>query len=140
MNSGNRNSGDWNSGDWNSGDWNSGDWNSGYLNIDTPKIRIFGKETDKKKEDLDFPDFFFFSLCEWVHKSEMTDKEKEDFPSYTTCGGYLARKEYKQAWRESWDKADEDDRRKVMDLPNWNNEIFKEISGIDVESELKKER
>ena len=34
------------------------------------------------------------------------------------------------------DKADEEDKRKCFDLPNWDNEIFKAISGIDVEKEL----
>ena len=66
----------------------------------------------------------------------MSDKEKDAYPSYVTCGGYLKTRGYHEAWRESWDNADEEDRRKVPELPNWNNEIFKEISGIDVEKEL----
>ncbi len=41
-----------------------------------------------------------------------------------------------KAWRASWDKASDEDRRKVYALPNWDNEIFKEISGIDVDKEL----
>ena len=43
---------------------------------------------------------------------------------------------YKEAWRKSWNKASDEDRRKVLALPNWDNEVFKEISGIDVEKEL----
>ncbi len=66
----------------------------------------------------------------------MSDKEKEAYPSYVTCGGYLKCRTYQQAWRESWDNASLEDRKKVMSLPNWNNEIFKEISSIDVEKEL----
>jgi len=140
-NSGDRNSGDWNSGyrnsgDRNSGDWNSGDWNSGYLNSNEPKVRIFNKETDLSRENITFPNFFCFNLNEWISESEMSDKEKEAYPSYVTTGGYLKVREYHQAWRESWDKADDEDRKKVLALPNWNNELFKEISGIDVEKEL----
>ncbi|HOU27298.1 MAG TPA: hypothetical protein PLD76_04510 [Paludibacteraceae bacterium] len=43
---------------------------------------------------------------------------------------------YKEAWRKSWDKATDEDRRKTLKLPNWDNAIFLEITGIDVEKEL----
>ena len=145
-NSGYRNSGDWNSGDcnsgyWNSGyrnsgNWNSGDCNSGYCNSDTPLVRIFNKDTEIERDNLTFPKFFYFDTNTWVDESKMSDKEKEAYPSYVTCGGYLKCRTQQQAWRESWDKAGVEDRTKVMYLPNWDNEIFKEISGIDVEKEL----
>jgi hypothetical protein len=133
-NSGYMNSGDWNSGNWNSGNWNSGNWNSGYLNTDKPKIRIFNQYTEL--EEIGFPNFFYFDLNTWVEESDMTDKEKDAYPSYATCGGYLKCRGYKQAWRESWDKAELEDRKKVLSLPNWDNAIFLEITGIDVEKEL----
>ncbi len=66
----------------------------------------------------------------------MTDQEKESNPTYKTTGGYLRSKEYQEAWREAWDKADLDDRKECLTLPNWDNEIFLEISGINVEKEL----
>lgn len=68
----------------------------------------------------------------------MTEEEKENNPSHETTGGFLRVKNYKDAWRDSWNKAEEDDRRKVYELPNWNNKIFKEITGIDVDLELGK--
>lgn len=138
MNSGNWNSGDRNSGNRNSGNWNSGDWNSGYFNIDEPKVRIFGKETEVAREDIVFPDYFWFDLNVWVGENDMTDKEKEENDQYKVAGGYLKTKGYREAWREAWDKASDEDRRKTLALPNWNNEIFKEITGIDVENELNK--
>ncbi len=149
-NSGNRNSGDWNSGYWNSGyrnsgnrnsgnrnsgNWNSGDYNSGYFNTNKPRIRIFNEETNV--EEIDFPDFFYFDLTEWIQKESMTDEEKKEHPEYKTTGGYLKTLEYKDAWRKAWDNAKMSEKRKVLELPNWNNEIFKEITGIDVEKELK---
>jgi hypothetical protein len=124
-NSGYRNSGNWNSGYRNSGNWNSGHWNSGNLNTDTPNLRIFNKETDVKREDIEYPNLFYFELNEWIREEDMSDKEKDAYPSYVTCGGYLKTRGYHEAWRESWDNADEEDRRKVPELPNWNNEIFK---------------
>ena len=136
-NSGNMNSGNMNSGDWNSGDWNSGDWNSGYCNSDSPQVRIFNKETDMIREDIVFPNFFYFDLTIFVSYDTATDEEREIYKKdIEVCGGFLKTIPYKDAWRKSWDNATDDDRRKVLELPNWNNEIFKEISGIDVEKEL----
>jgi hypothetical protein len=66
----------------------------------------------------------------------MSDKEKTAFPTYVTTGGYLKEKSYVEAWRESWDKASLEDKKKVLSLPNWDNDIFKEISGIDVLQEI----
>ena len=107
------------------------------MNTDEPtKVRIFNKETDVKREDIKFPDFFYFKLTEWVDENKMSDKEKVAYPSYVTTGGYLKAKTYKGTWRESWNNASEEDKRKVLGLPNWDNEIFKDISGIDVEKEL----
>ena len=139
-NSGNGNSGNRNSGDGNSGDWNSGDWNSGYFNTDKPLVRIFNKETDVSKDEIDFPSFLYFDLTVWVSHDTATDEEKEEHKTeIETCGGFLKTLEYKEAFRRAWDKADKEEHKKLLDLPNWNNEIFKEISGIDAEAEIAKE-
>ena len=138
LNSGYRNSGDLNSGDWNSGNWNSGYWNSGYLNTDEPTVRMFNNDTGKTYEEINglIPDFFWWDNNEWIESAHMTDSEKKEHPEHNTTGGFLRVKEYKQAWREAWDKATEEDRKKCLSLPNWNNKIFLEITGIDVEKEL----
>ena len=62
----------------------------------------------------------------------MTDKEKEENPGYKTTGGYLKKSDYKEAFKKSWDEADHEDRMKIKDLPNFNEEIFFDISGIKV--------
>jgi hypothetical protein len=136
MNTGNRNTGNWNTGNRNTGNWNTGDRNTGDLNTTEAPLRIFNKETSVKRADIQFPDFFYFLLTDWIYESSMTDKEKTAYPSYVTTGGYLKSWSYLSAWRESWDKASLEDRKKVLALPNWDNEIFKQISGIDVEKEL----
>ena len=66
----------------------------------------------------------------------MTQVEMENNPSWQVTGGYLKTFTYEEAWRRSWDKASVDDKKKTLKLPNWNNEIFKQITGIDVEKEL----
>ncbi len=126
-----------NSGNRNSGNWNSGDRNSGFLNSTDAPLRIFNKETDIKRDDVSFPDFFIFDLTQFVCYDTATDEERKKYKKeIETCGGFLRTIGYKDAWRKSWDKATDEDRRKVLDLPNWDNAVFLEITGIDVEKEL----
>ena len=140
-NSGDRNSGNRNSGNWNSGDWNSGDYNSGYFNTDSPLVRIFNKETYIPRSDIYFPSFLYFDLTVWVSRDTATDEEKEAHKiDIETCGGFTKAISYKEAFRIAWDKASKEEHKKLLNLPNWNNEIFKEISGIDAEAEIAKEQ
>ena len=139
-NSGSSNSGSWNSGNRNSGDWNSGDWNSGFFNTDSPPVRIFNKETNISRNNIDFPNFIYFDLTVWVSHDTATDEEKEAHKiDIETCGGFTKAIPYKDAFRIAWDKASKEEHKKLLKLPNWNNEIFMEISGIDAESEIAKE-
>lgn len=62
----------------------------------------------------------------------MTDREKKDHSDYKTTGGYLKSYEYKEAFQNSWDEADPEDRKRVWDIPGFDPDIFYEISGIDV--------
>ena len=124
----------------NSGDYNSGDYNSGYFNTDTPLVRIFNKETEIDRDDINFPSFLNFDLTIWVSHDTATDKEKKLHKTeIETCGGFLKTLSYKEAFRLAWDKADKEEHKQLLALPNWNNEIFKKISGIDAEAEIAKE-
>jgi hypothetical protein len=70
-----------------------------------------------------------------------TDEEKiEHKKEIEVCGGFLKTLEYKEAWKLAWDKASKKEHKELLDLPNWDNEIFKEISGIDAETEIAKEQ
>ena len=139
-NSGNWNSGDCNSGDWNSGNWNSGDHNSGFFNTDSPLVRIFNKETNVSRNDIYFPNFLYFDLTVWVSYDTASDEEKEEHKrEIEICGGFLKTLSYKEAFRIAWDRAGKEEHKKLLKLPNWDNEIFKEISGIDAEAEITKE-
>ena len=129
------NSGDRNSGDCNSGNWNSGDRNSGFFNSDEPNVRMFNKETSMKRDDVNIPSWCCFDLTVWVSHDTATEKE-EHKTEIETCGGFLKTLEYKEAWKLAWNKASVEERKKLFDLPNWDNEVFKEITGIDAEKEL----
>ena len=144
-NSGNRNSGNWNSGNCNSGncnsgDWNSGDWNSGYFNSDEPNVRMFNKNTRFKRDDIHIPSWCYFDLTMWVSYDTATEQEKETHKKeIEVCGGFLKTLKYKEAWRLAWDKADKKEHKQLLDLPNWDNEVFKKITGIDAEKEIENE-
>ena len=144
-NSGDRNSGSWNSGDRNSGDrnsgsWNSGSWNSGFFNSDEPNIRMFNKDTNLKRGDINIPSWCYFSLTVWVSHDTATEEEKEKYKrEIETFGGYLKTLEYKEAWKLAWSKASKEEHKQLLKLPNWNNKVFIEITGIDAELEITKE-
>ena len=151
-NSGNWNSGDWNSGDWNSGDgnsgyrnsgdgnsgdWNSGNGNSGYFNSNEPCLRMFNKMTYCKRDDINIPSWCYFDLTVWVSHDTATEEEKKKYKNeIEICGGFLKTIDYKDAWRLAWNKASIKERKKLFELPNWDNEVFKEITGIDAEKEI----
>ena len=136
-NSGYRNSGNWNAGNWNSGDWNLGNWNSGYFNSDEPCLRMFNKMTNYKREDVEIPSWCYFDLTVWVSHDTASEEEKTEHKNeIEICGGFLKTLDYKDAWRLAWNKASVDERKKLFKLPNWDNEVFKKITGIDAEKEI----
>lgn len=144
-NSGKGNSGNWNSGSRNSGEGNSGNWNacnysSGFFNTKKEKLIMFNKPTDVKLDDIDFPLFLYFDLTVWVWKDDATEEEKDEHKNeIETQGGFLKALRYKEAFRKAWNEASKEEHKKLLKLPNWDNEVFKEISGIDAEAEIAKE-
>ena len=138
LNSGDMNSGDRNSGNRNSGNWNSGDLNSGFFNSDEPCVRMFNKMTTYKRKDIKIPFWCFFNLTVWVSHDTATEEEKTEHKAeIEICGGFLKTINYKDAWRIAWNKASIEERKELFDLPNWDNQVFKEITGIDAENEIR---
>ncbi len=68
----------------------------------------------------------------------MTNEEKKEYPTYETTGGYTKQVEYKEAWSIFWRRTSEENRQKFLNLPNFDSEIFKEITRIDVEKKEEK--
>jgi hypothetical protein len=134
-NSGDQNSGDWNSGDWNSGDWNSGNWNSGFFNSNTPKkIRVFNKWIDREEWDnTEKPEFIYFALTKWIDYNDMTDEERREHPDAATTNGYLKELSYEKAWRQAYDNATKKDIDLLKALPNFDPDVFEEITGIRID-------
>ena len=63
----------------------------------------------------------------------MTEDEKKAEPLFYVRGGYLKKYSWEEAWANYWRDSDEEEKQKVLNLPNFDAEIFKEVTGIDVE-------
>ena len=138
-NTGNKNTGNSNTGNSNTGDWNITDFSTGCFNTKEEKIRLFNKRSNWTYRDwryssardlmCDCP----YTKTVWINEKYMTDSEKEENPTWERTGGYLktieVTDEDRQAW---WDNLDDEEREEVMSLPNFDKEIFKKITGIEV--------
>jgi len=71
-------------------------------------------------------------LTEWVEQSEMTAEEKSAHPGFGTTGGYLKKNDFKEAYIKAWNKASDTDRAWFLKLPNFDADIFFEITGVDL--------
>ena len=70
-------------------------------------------------------------IC-WVYSEDMTDEEKEKHPEHETTGGFLrtrSKSSERQAW---WENLDGHRKNEVKSIPNFDAEIFKRITGIEV--------
>ena len=152
-NTGDRNTGDWNTGDWNTGNcntgnWNTGNWNTGDWNTCSGSNGVFCTEEDRNIRIFNAPSGMSLSqfrnseyydalmsspflLTEWVEytQAEMDTEEKK------SSGGYLKQRTYKEACSLWWEKMSQENREIVQRIPNFNADIFLEITGIDVRKE-----
>ena len=144
-NSGNCNSGDRNSGNCNSGNCNSGDWNktcfsNGCFNTESPKIYLFNKPSNWNYSDWLNSDARYIlmncpsNVLSWIWEDDMTDEEKEQHPEYLATGGFLKHIEEETGRQMWWDGLSDVQKDSVMQLPNFDKDIFKEITGISIEA------
>ncbi len=141
-NTGNWNTGDCNTGNWNTGDWNTGNWNTGCFNTVEQKIFLFNKLSDwtmKDWKNSEARSIFYdirISPVQKINKKDMTEKEKEQHPEYQTTGFYLKElrsEEIAEERQKYWNQLSQEQKNIVMAIPNFDKEIFKEITGIDVD-------
>ena len=134
-NTGNWNTGNWNTGDGNTGDWNTGDGNTGFFSTITPKISLFEKPTDMTyPEVLSIPGIQVLNQAYennwWIYSDDMTYEEKAAHPEHETTGGYLKSIPFKDACALMWKNLSDNDKRKVLEIPNFDADIFYRITGI----------
>ena len=140
-NSGNYNSGHYNSGNYNSGDWNKTNFSSGCFNTVEPKIYLFNKPSEWTYRDWVNSEARYLlgqipsDRLKYVYSIQMMDEEKKEHPYAETTGGYLKKVCVSQADRANWWKSlNAEEKEIILNIPNFNKAIFKEITGIDVDA------
>ena len=140
-NTGHRNTGDYNTGTCNTGDYNTGDFNSsnyntGFFCTEERRIRIFDIESDMTFNQVRNSAPFHIlrrinlSPVTWVPEVDMTNEEKQANPEYKTIGGYLKKNDLKASYSNWWKTLTEEEKKIIKDIPNFNADKFKEITGI----------
>ena len=161
-NTGNWNTGNWNTGNWNTGNWNTGDWNTGDRNTGNcntgnwntgdcntvdfsngvfctkeDTIKIFDKESNMTLSEWRESRArriiaWNMETTVWIYQSNMTEQEKAQYPSYKTTGGYLKVFTYSEAWKNLWNSITDEEKQEIINIPNFDKNKFKEITGIEI--------
>lgn len=131
----NGNTGLFNTGDCNTGDWNQCDRSTGLFNTKERTVTIFNKDSGLLFDEVRDTEWYYllrnrpFVLNEWI---EYTEEEKEGSIIRQAIGGYLKEYSYKEACQNWWNSySDEEKEYLAENIPNFDREIFKEITGID---------
>ena len=138
-NVGNYNTGDWNTGNRNTGDWNVTSFSSGVFNIEEANILMFNKPSDWTYRDwLDSAAKRLLNqipknIVEWIWSDDMTDEEKAEHPTYETTKGYLKILDESECCQIWWDDLSDEQKEIIRSIPNYDKEIFEQITGIKTE-------
>lgn len=138
FNKGTGNNGDFNNGNYNRGDWNVTSFSNGCFNTEAQKIFFFNKPSDWTLSDwLQSEVRGIMLTCPqdcitWIRLQYMTEEEKANHPEAEITGGYLKLIEAETERQVWWDNLSNRGKNTIMSLPNFNKEIFKEITGIDI--------
>ena len=141
FNSGYRNSGDMNSGYMNSGDRNSGiankcnESNGVFCNESDMNIRIFNKPSGMSLHDF-YNSKFWVAMCSESYEltvwESYTEEERAADPEKDRRGGHLVGRTPEEAWAEWWEKLTDENREIIKQIPNFDPDVFKDITGIEV--------
>ena len=143
LNTGNRNIGVRNTGNWNTGDWNTGGFNkcnysTGFFNTEERECYIFDSPSGMTTSEFYGSKYYralnssLFLLTEWIEYSE---EEKKGDKGEELIGGYLKKYSFHEACANWWRKMAQRDKRTITEIPNFDPDKFKMITGIDVRAE-----
>ena len=121
------NSGFWNSGNWNSGSWNSCNYSNGvFCNQEDKNIRIFNKPSGMSLEEFWDSKYYEALYSEPLELTYWDDKSKE-----------LKCRNYKDACAIWWSKLTAENKEIIQQIPNFDPDVFLDITGIDVREDIK---
>ena len=106
FNTGDRNTGDYNTGNYNTGMWNHTSYSSGYFNTCESPLIVFNQPVNMTRDE------FLTLLGVKIIKELSVTKNAQ----------------------KCYDALSPQNKQAIKDIPNFNAEIFKQITGIDVES------
>ena len=130
-----------NSGNRNSGDWNKCNFSNGCFNTVEPKIYLFNKPSEWTYRDWLNSDARYLlnqipgDVLEYVWFEDMTDQEKTAHPEAEVTGGYLKQLDNSECGSIWWRGLNDYEKSIIKAIPNFDKEIFKEITGVDVDME-----
>ena len=146
FNTGDRNTGDRNTGYMNTGDRNTGNMNTGMFNAcyrstglfntEEKTVPIFNKDSGLTWNEIYREDWYAalrcgeFKLTEWIW---YTEEEMKDSPIRQAIQGYLKQYTFEEACLNWWDSLSSECKELIKTMPNFDKEIFKQITGIEVE-------
>lgn len=138
VNLGKGNAGLCNSGNRNSGDWNKTNFSNGCFNTEEPKIFLFNKPSDWTYRDWLNSDARYLlnqiprNVVDWIWSDNMTDEEKEQHPEYEVVDGYLKILDESECGQLWWDSLSERYKNIIKAMPNFDKEIFEDVTGIKI--------
>lgn len=130
-----------NSGNRNSGDCNKCSFSNGCFNTVSPKIYLFNKPSEWTYQDwLNSEARYLLNqipgdVLEYIYLSDMTDEEKAEHPEAETTGGYLKILDNSECAVIWWRGLSDRQKAVITAIPNFDKEIFKQITGIDVDAD-----
>lgn len=113
----------------------TGTFSTGIFNTMERTITIFNKNSGLTYEEVVKKDWYLalFSvplfLTEWI---EYTDEEMKDSIIRQSIGGYLKKYTFKEACANWWNRVSDENKALIQTIPNFDKDIFKEITGIDI--------
>ena len=142
-NEGKDNKGLGNTGDRNTGDWNKTNRSTGVFCNEEPKMMMFNKETDMTWEEWRNSEAYDIltrvTKSKWIWYDDMTEDEKEKYKSAKTCDGYLKEIERKAGTKEWWNSLETYEKATIVQLPNFDLDIFNDIMEFKVTKKEYKE-
>ena len=130
-----------NSGNYNSGNWNKTNFSNGCFNTIEPKIHLFNKPSEWTYQDWLNSDARYLlnqlpgNVIKYIWLDDMTNEEKAAHPEAETTGGYLKILDNSECAVIWWRGLSDGQKAIITAIPNFDKAIFKEITGIDVDTD-----
>jgi hypothetical protein len=74
-------------------------------------------------------------VVKWIWSNDMTDEEKAAHPEHETTGGYLKELDESECSQIWWDGLTNSQKEIIKSMPNFNESIFEEITGIKIDEQ-----